>query len=451
MATVKAVSSRASLVNAIKYITSSEKTNEKICTSFNCSDPDVIQSMTDTKYMWKKTGGRQYYHVVQSFSPEENITSEGAHALAVKLANHIWGDEYEYVVATHIDRDHIHSHIIANSVSFTTGKKFNNTRRVLEDAKEFSDQCCRENDLSITVKGQHFDGTPFERGEISTSSTKTYRKINKDDSYLSYIHEAIECVLDERVESKAEFINSCYEDFGITVIWDDNHKYITFEDNHGNKVRNKRLSEIFNEDYSKDGLIERLHQNSIQYEIDEVDSIESGIKEFGDRMLDSSDEPEYIRPRVFEADPADNLEDELLVRSYFASLAIPSMSEEDPQETENTLELDDMVMRAWAGNICNSFKVGVLVVGFKDEDFEEAENLLTMDEVPFVSRIIAGIKFVITAFVEKAKELFTEAKLRCTHNVEGHIHYCKDSPCYITSEYQTQRMLAERADYYISR
>lgn len=272
MATIKAVSSRASIGNAINYVTKTEKTEEKICEYLNCSSSDPIQAMKETKELWGKTDGRQYYHFVQSWSAEEQITPELAHKIGVETARKIWGEAYEVVVATHIDREHIHNHIVVNSVSWETGKKFNNTRNVLRSIKDYSDELCAENGLSITVKGKHFDGTDIVRGDITTGSTEMYREAVKNDGWLQDMYNTV-MLSARRSESREEFVQNCSE-HGITVNWEDNRKYITFVDDEGHKARDKKLGETFNMDLSKEGLTKLFDQN-----IEQGRAVEEVIRE----------------------------------------------------------------------------------------------------------------------------------------------------------------------------
>ena len=94
----------------------------------NCVPAVALREFLNTKQQYHSTGGRMYYHMVQSFHPDDPVTPEMAHEIALKLAEQIPG--YEIVVATHTDRDHIHSHFVINSVSCDTGRSITATRKV---------------------------------------------------------------------------------------------------------------------------------------------------------------------------------------------------------------------------------------------------------------------------------------------------------------------------------
>ena len=95
-----------------------------------------------------KTDGRQYYHIVQSFSPDDNLDAETAHEIGLKFAEFFPG--YQIVVASHCNTSHLHNHIIMNSVNMENGKKFHQTASDLARVKEYSNQFCREYGLSVT-------------------------------------------------------------------------------------------------------------------------------------------------------------------------------------------------------------------------------------------------------------------------------------------------------------
>ncbi len=122
MAVTKILSKKSDVSCGIDYIINGEKTEEHLLVSYQNCDPTLAaQQMKDTKERYGKLGGVQYYHMIQSFKPEE-ITPEMALEVSKTFAKeHLF--DYEVVIATHTDRDHIHSHLIFNSVSVMTGKK----------------------------------------------------------------------------------------------------------------------------------------------------------------------------------------------------------------------------------------------------------------------------------------------------------------------------------------
>ena len=112
--------------NVLAYVSKAEKTeveDKKYVTALNCSADTAYEEFNATKNLYHKNSGRLYYHLVQSFQSGYEIAPELAHKIAVEFASKAF-KEYECIVATHIDREHIHSHTVFNSVSFEDGKKY---------------------------------------------------------------------------------------------------------------------------------------------------------------------------------------------------------------------------------------------------------------------------------------------------------------------------------------
>ena len=121
---------RGGMSAVLQYVMKEEKTayrGRHLVTGVNCQANSCCTEFISTKLQYGKDDGRMYYHFVQSFHPEEPVTPELAHQIALELAQQ-WKD-YEVIVATHTDREHIHSHFIVNSVSFQTGRKLHFERR----------------------------------------------------------------------------------------------------------------------------------------------------------------------------------------------------------------------------------------------------------------------------------------------------------------------------------
>ena len=117
------------LKNALEYIQNPDKTEECVLVGgINCLPDTAFEQMEETKNIFHKTGKRQGYHVIISFSPEEKVTAEQAMYVLEHFAKEVLGDDYEAVYAVHTDREHMHGHLIWNSVSMTTGKKYNSPK-----------------------------------------------------------------------------------------------------------------------------------------------------------------------------------------------------------------------------------------------------------------------------------------------------------------------------------
>lgn len=165
MATTKIWAVKKDLKSAIDYIENPEKTitlksvidyaknQEKtimlrLCTGINCNVETAYEEMRRIKLQFGKADGILAHHAEQSFVPGE-ITAEKAHEIGVHFAEDMWGDRFQVLVATHIDKAHIHNHFVLNSVSFVNGKKYNGCKATYRKIRELSDKLCRENGLSI--------------------------------------------------------------------------------------------------------------------------------------------------------------------------------------------------------------------------------------------------------------------------------------------------------------
>ena len=139
------------LKNALEYIQNSDKTEECILVGgINCLPDTAFEQMEETKNIFHKTGKRQGYHVIISFSPEEKVTAEQAMYVLEHFAKDVLGEDYEAVYAVHTDREHMHGHLIWNSVSMTTGKKYNSPKGNWKNhLQPITNKYCDELGLSI--------------------------------------------------------------------------------------------------------------------------------------------------------------------------------------------------------------------------------------------------------------------------------------------------------------
>ena len=139
------------LKNALEYIQNPGKTEECILVGgINCLPDTAFEQMEETKNIFHKTGKRQGYHVIISFSPEEKVTAEQAMYVLEHFAKDVLGDDYEAVYAVHTDREHMHGHLIWNSVSMTTGKKYNSPKGNWKNhLQPITNKYCDELGLSI--------------------------------------------------------------------------------------------------------------------------------------------------------------------------------------------------------------------------------------------------------------------------------------------------------------
>ena len=139
------------LKNALEYIQNPNKTEECVLVGgINCLPDTAFEQMEETKNIFNKTGKRQGYHVIISFSPEEKVSAEQAMYVLEHFAKDVLGDDYEAVYAVHTDREHMHGHLIWNSVSMTTGKKYNSPKGNWKNhLQPITNKYCDELGLSI--------------------------------------------------------------------------------------------------------------------------------------------------------------------------------------------------------------------------------------------------------------------------------------------------------------
>ena len=149
---------KTGLAAALAYVENPDKTH-RLVTGINCDADTALSDMRSTKKRWDKKGGILGYHIIHSYAPGE-VTPDEAHAAGVEFAQRLLGDKYEVVVATHVDRDHLHCHIVFNSVSFVDGKKYRSDfQSYFGDLRGTSNEVSRERGLSVIEPagyGKHY-------------------------------------------------------------------------------------------------------------------------------------------------------------------------------------------------------------------------------------------------------------------------------------------------------
>ena len=204
-----------------------------LISGINCVPQCALQEFMNTKRLHHSTQGRMYYHMVQSFRPDDPVTPEQAHEIALKLAEKISG--FEIVVATHTDRDHIHSHFVINSVSCDTGLKYHSNKDSLMQLWKVSDELCMQYGLSV-VKPKK------KQKKERTMSDREYRAYAKGDSWKMNLEINIdECMTLAR--DREHFIR-LMEYSGYEVRWEDTRKYITYTTPDSHKCRDNKLNGI---------------------------------------------------------------------------------------------------------------------------------------------------------------------------------------------------------------
>ena len=158
--------------NAMEYARNPEKTEQGYyVTAINCLKEIALQQMILTKEQFGKKDGIIAWHGYQSFKPGE-VTAEECHAIGLETAKAMWGEDYQIIVTTHLDKDHLHNHFLLNSVSFRTGKKYNYTKAERRRMVAVSDQLCREHGLSVIEKPKKSPGRTGWEGEKAGKPTR---------------------------------------------------------------------------------------------------------------------------------------------------------------------------------------------------------------------------------------------------------------------------------------
>ena len=156
---------KTDLANALNYTENPIKT-QRLVTGINCAPETALEEMNATKRRWDKKGGVLGYHIIHSYAPGE-VTPEDAHAAGVEFAERLLGERYEAVVSTHVDREHLHCHIVFNSVSFVDGKKYRDDfKSYFEDLRGVSNDVSKKHGLSVIEPaghGQHYAEWDAER------------------------------------------------------------------------------------------------------------------------------------------------------------------------------------------------------------------------------------------------------------------------------------------------
>lgn len=180
---------KTSLASSIAYISNPEKTEQFFFTSaLNCSSVDTaLSEMMETKQQFGKMGGVLGYHFIQSFQPGE-VTPEQAHAIGLEFAKRLFGKRYEVVISTHLNKHHLHNHLVVNSVSCVDGQKYPYYTRedCAMDAESVSYMLCRNFGVEtpqpdVSRVGQVFDGMEVQdRRGVVDSLQKYFRKLQND-------------------------------------------------------------------------------------------------------------------------------------------------------------------------------------------------------------------------------------------------------------------------------
>jgi len=238
------------LWQVIHYSSNQRKTqlDEKtmFVTGVSCSASNVYAEMVAVKKHFEKVGGNVAYHAYQSFKPGE-VTPEQCHEIGVKLAKKLWGKNYQVLVTTHLDKEHCHNHFVINSVSYTSGKKFDCSKKTYSKMRELSDELCRAQGLSVI---EHPIGHTPRNIHIAEK--------NREPTKYNLMRQAIDEAICMSSHPK-DFIWAMKQK-GYIVDINPYHKCATIRS--VNAKKNTRLYRL-GENYGRENILERIKENDI--------------------------------------------------------------------------------------------------------------------------------------------------------------------------------------------
>ena len=243
--------SRAAMRGVMLYVMQEKKTTwegESLVSGVNCQPQSVYDDFLNTKLLYHKDGGVMFYHMVQSFPKGAAVDPRQAHEAARRLAGYFEG--CEVLVCTHVDREHIHSHCVINSVNFETGKKLHMAKKQLQELMRRNDVICQEMGLPVfeaaAQKSRGMSGAEYHTA-LKGQSWKL-RLMNTIDECMKY------------AADKDAFVSLMASE-GYAVRWESGRKYITYTTPDGMRCRDNKLHE---EKYCKEAM---EHEFRIRAEI----------------------------------------------------------------------------------------------------------------------------------------------------------------------------------------
>ena len=235
--------SAGALGGVAAYVAQTNKTMQEngrqLVSGQNCTPPLAVREFLTTRAMHRKESPVWFYHYVQSFAPSEPVTGELAHEIAKLFAAKAW-PESEVLIATHIDREHIHSHFIVNSVCYGSGKMLRQGPGTLARLRPISDELCAAHGLSVL---------PRQETKTQGLGAREYRSATKGESWKFRLMNTLdECM---KYAADRDAFVSLMESEGYTVRWESGRKYITYTTPDGMKCRDNKLYE---EKYCKEAM-----------------------------------------------------------------------------------------------------------------------------------------------------------------------------------------------------
>lgn len=277
---------------ALDYVEQEKKTlweERQLVTGWNCVARSAYDEMMTTKRLYEKTDGRMFYQFVQSFDPAEEVTPEEVHAIGLELAQKLF-PEYEVVVATHVDTDHLHNHLIVNSVSYANGRKLHQNAADLQRQRQVNDEICMAHGLGVLEPPQkHSQKKQMRPGE--------YRSAVRGESWKFQLMNTVDQCM-KRARTRADFIREM-ERRGYQVRWEETRKSITYTTPKGKRCRDDRLHE---DKYRKEVMERefRLREEMLHRRV-EGEEFAIGGTSYSGRVGQPADDPQ--RPIPFDGGP----------------------------------------------------------------------------------------------------------------------------------------------------
>ncbi len=259
--------SRAAMRGVMCYVMQERKTaweDGPLVSGINCQPQSVYDDFLNTKFLYHKDGGMMFYHMVQSFPKGEAVDPRQAHEAARRLAKYF--DGCEVLVCTHVDREHIHSHCVINSVNFETGKKLHMAKEQLQELMRRNDAICQEMGLPV------FEPTTQQARGMSGAE---YHTALKGQSWKLRLMNTIDACMKYAADKDA-FV-SLMESEGYAVRWESGRKYITYTTPDGLKCRDSKLHE---EKYCKEAMEHefRIRTELVKRKLRRAAEIDGGIE-----------------------------------------------------------------------------------------------------------------------------------------------------------------------------
>ena len=263
----KGTQSRAAMRGVMLYVMQEKKTaweGEPLVSGINCQPQSVYDDFINTKLLYHKDGGVMFYHMVQSFPKGAAVDPRQAHEAARRLAEYFEG--CEVLVCTHVDREHIHSHCVINSVNFDTGKKLHMAKEQLQELMRRNDEICLEMGLPVFEAAQQ-----QSRG----MSGAEYHTALKGQSWKLRLMNTIDACMKYAADKDA-FVSLMASE-GYAVRWESGRKYITYTTPDGLKCRDNKLHE---EKYCKEAMEHefRIRTELTQRKFHRAAKIDGGIE-----------------------------------------------------------------------------------------------------------------------------------------------------------------------------